>query len=122
MIMLLFTIIVYVFFVYGVVVFIKNLYVDYVCRYVDKKDTTIKILVENEDDVEYLLDTLKDDFDNIIFVLKEENDRIIKAIEVISKDYKEHNLDYEILVNIEEEEEVTDWLSLFLFWRNTNDE
>ncbi|WP_427338016.1 hypothetical protein [Caloranaerobacter sp. DY30410] len=106
MIMLITTIIVYVFFVYGVVMFIKNLYVDYVCKYVDKRDTTIKVLVENEDEVGYLLDTLKDEFENIIFVLKEENDKIIKAIEVISKDYKDHNLDYEILVNIEDKKEV----------------
>ncbi|KPU26400.1 hypothetical protein TR13x_10300 [Caloranaerobacter sp. TR13] len=105
MIMFIITIIVYVFFVYGVVVFIKNLYVDYVCRYVDKRNTTIKVLVENEADVGYLLDTLKDDFDRIIFVLKEENDEIIKAIEAISKDY---NVDYEVLVNIENIEEVTD--------------
>lgn len=104
MIMLIITIIVYVFFVYGVVVFIKNLYVDYVCRYVGKRDTTIKVLVENEDDVGYLLDTLKDDFDRIIFVLKEENNEIIKAIEATSRDY---NVDYEILENIRNKEKVT---------------
>lgn len=83
MLIWIFTIIVYVFFIYGVIEFIKNFYSDIFMKKNKDKYPPIQVLVEREEDLEYIFRHLKGHFSHITFVFNEESEDIQRALKSI---------------------------------------
>ena len=76
MVLMLFTIIIYVFFVYGIIEFSKKLYLDIIRRgkTIDKPD--IHVIVKDEEDLEYTIRNLRKSFNHIVLLLDDEIENI----------------------------------------------
>jgi len=99
MILWAFTIIVYVFFIYGVIEFIKNVYEDLSAKEKGRKHK-IEVLIDNEEELEYIIRILKKNFHHIILIGKEE-ERIQNIVEGLSQDIE---VEYKYIEDIREME------------------
>lgn len=86
-----FSVFIYVFFVYGIIEFTKNIYFDFVDKQRMTKNKRIKILINDKDDIEYDVRMLKKYFDYIEIVAEKDTEEIKKVIESLSR---EINLEY----------------------------
>ncbi|WP_425448007.1 hypothetical protein [Dethiothermospora halolimnae] len=94
MLLFIFTGVVYVFFIYGVIEFFKNLYKDIYTKGKAYEMSEIKILVEDLDDIEYTVSLLKKNFNNIIILINGEDEYLI---ENATNKVKDPNIRFEIL-------------------------
>jgi len=99
MILWAFTIIVYVFFIYGVIEFIKNVYEDLNPKGKGRKHK-IEVLIEDEEELEYIIRILKKNFHHITLVGKEE-ERIQNIVEGLGQDIE---VEYKYIEDIREME------------------
>lgn len=97
MVIYIISIVIYVFFVYGVIAFIKNVYMDFVNKRKENADKRIQILIDEKDNVELLVKMLKKDFNHIVLILKDDIQNIDKLVDILSKDVK---IEYGSLANI----------------------
>ncbi|EOD01622.1 hypothetical protein [Caldisalinibacter kiritimatiensis] len=88
------TVFVYVFFVYGIIAFIKNVYYDFTTRKNKQTDKTIEIIVNDSEDVQYYIDVLKKHFNHIILVTEEDSQYIREVINIMSKELE---VEYKVL-------------------------
>lgn len=93
MLLLLFTFIVYVFFIYGVIEFSRKVYIDFTRSNKSYNPPVIKVLVDNQEDIEYAIRSLKRNYSKIIILLAEDME-IPKTIDNISKNI---DIDFEYL-------------------------
>lgn len=75
---------VYIFFIYGVLEFIKNTYIGF---NIPKNTRPIKIIIENNNDLEYTILNIKNKFSPIRIYVDNENEEIVHMIEVLKDDY-----------------------------------
>ncbi|MTI67734.1 MAG: hypothetical protein FH753_14200 [Firmicutes bacterium] len=85
MLMTLCMLIIYVFFIYGVIEFFKKVYLDFNISNNKKKEREIQILIEDIEDLEYTIRTLKSNFQHIIVIVKEDNKETIEILETLKK-------------------------------------
>lgn len=85
MLMTLCMLIIYVFFIYGVIEFFKKVYLDFNISNNKKIQREIKILIEDIEDLEYTIRTLKSNFQHIIVIVKEDNEETIEILETLKK-------------------------------------
>lgn len=78
MLLLIFTGIVYVFFIYGVIEFFKNVYRDIYTKGKVYQISEITILVEDLDEIECTVRLLKRNFNNIIILVKGKDEYLIE--------------------------------------------
>lgn len=75
---------IYVFFIYGVLEFLKNVYIGF---NIPKKSRPIKLLIEDDRDLEFILLNIKNQFSPITLFIDHENQEIIDMIRVLENDY-----------------------------------
>ncbi|KNF09677.1 hypothetical protein CLPU_2c01280 [Gottschalkia purinilytica] len=92
---IIFTIIVYVFFIYGVIEFGRNIYIDIINGNKPESLSKITVYVHDEEHIDYLLNILRRNFKNIVFVMPNEDDSIESEKE--SNKTKEKKIEYKIL-------------------------
>lgn len=85
MLLLLFTIVVYVFFIYGVIEFTKKVYLDIMSKGNRKRGPAIQVVVGEKNDLEYIIRNLRKDFCNIMVILDEGIEEVPKSINDIGK-------------------------------------
>ncbi len=84
MLLLVFTFIVYVFFIYGVVEFSRKVYIDFTMNNKSYNPPAIKVLVDNQEDIEYVIRSLQRNYSKVVILLTEDIE-IPKTIDNISK-------------------------------------
>jgi len=94
-----FTVFIYVFFVYGIIEFARNIFYDFMKRKSINVNHSIRVLVNNADEVEYMINYLKRDYNHIILVLEKHDEEIEKIIKSISDDI---SIEYTFLSNLVE--------------------
>ncbi len=75
-----FTIIVYVFFIYGVIEFMKK-----VIFYSNKEDREIQVYIDDPDDLEYKFNVLKKEFDRVVFIIHKDDKELDDVLNVLSR-------------------------------------
>ncbi|RKD32318.1 hypothetical protein [Thermohalobacter berrensis] len=93
------TIIVYTFFIYGVIAFLKNIY----SKYINDIKGEIRILIKDANEVEWLINILKRNFHSITIITEKYNEEVDNMVKIMSNDV---NIKYEILEDIKTREEV----------------
>jgi len=91
------TVFIYVFFVYGIIAFIRNVYYDFMGRKSIQRNLKIEVLVEDNDDIDYILKVLKPHFGRIVFIMKEDNEEIREILEKLSNKI---DIEYKLIKNI----------------------
>ncbi len=72
MLLLFFTFIVYVFFIYGIVEFLRKVYIDFTRSNKSYNPPPIKVLVDNQEDIEYTIRSLQKNYNKMIILLTED--------------------------------------------------
>lgn len=84
MLLLFFTFIVYVFFIYGIVEFSRRVYIDFTKSNKSYNPPAIKVMVDNQEDIEYTIRSLQRNYNKMIILLTEDI-QIPKTIGSISE-------------------------------------
>lgn len=84
MLILFFTFVVYVFFIYGVIEFFRRVYIDFTKSNKSYNPPAIKVLIDNQKDIEYTIRSLQRNYTKIT-VLLNEGIEIPKTTDNISK-------------------------------------
>lgn len=103
MMLMFFTVVVYVFFIYGVIEFTKKVYLDIMNNKKVRKAPDIQVIISDIDDLEYIIRTLKKHFNQITFVF---NDNIEKIPKTISEIGEGVNIEYRYLGDQEKAREL----------------
>lgn len=101
MIVWIFTVIVYVFFIYGVIEFIRNVFIDFSNRKSIKVNRKIEVMVNNAEELEYILNSLKKDFNHIVLILHQQDSDMLKMINSIRDNIQ---IEYRVMQNLGEAE------------------
>ncbi len=94
MVLTIFSIIVYVFFIYGVIEFLGKIYLDATKNKKSSQCSTIKVLIEDYEDLEYTIKILKKYFNHIVILLDKDSEEIPKTLIRLSEDL---NIEYRYL-------------------------
>lgn len=76
---------IYVFFIYGVIEFIRNIYIGF---NIPENTHPIKIVVNDEKSLEYTMLSIKDRFSPITICIEEDNTKIMDMIDILKDDYE----------------------------------
>ncbi|MGF7057875.1 hypothetical protein [Brassicibacter mesophilus] len=96
-----FTVFVYVFFIYGVIEFIKNVFIDISNRRNTSIDHKIEVMVNNAEELEYILNSLKKNFNHIVLILEQQDTDILRIINSIRDNIQ---IEYRVLQSLGEAE------------------
>jgi len=72
-----FTVLVYVFFIYGVIEFIKNVFKDITHSKHTNVEHKIEVLINSAEELEYVLNSLKKDFNHVVLILEQQDADIL---------------------------------------------
>lgn len=86
MLLFIFTVVVYIFFVYGVIEFFRKLYWDILNKKGIFTEKKINVLIDGINDIEYTVRLLKKDFHYICLIDKEYREEIENIVENLSHD------------------------------------
>ena len=86
MVIWIFTVLVYVFFIYGLIEFFKKAYYELTVKGINYDGPKVQVLIQDEEDLEYTIRSLMKDFRHIVVLFDKRDFSIPKGVEGLAKD------------------------------------